>query len=702
MARTKRRSSRQAASRKRLKYLEPDTDDDYDYPSEDGFGPQTDLKPVLPSSEKPRRHGTRAAIPQTRSKAISKSKKPARRPRLKPIGAPRKLNRRWRDGIDNTPVYKEFSGPSDRKIPAWTSLPLEILRQIFVYGSLPLLEQTGTASGNATWLIKAARTCKAFALPALEAYYYAPPVHSELEPHHLLELMRLPKTSRYIDYNIKVKRLSLDVRRLAYKAHNRPIFDLSQMVEELPQLQHLEIQHPKDSPPFRPLDVPSWYYPKTLFQAFEQIGHRLKTWRWSRDMISTRDPVDMYNDLAKVHSGRAFEYLKHLIVCGFDFNNSAEPQPEDGSDTVLPGLATSIAVLPNLNDLTFISCDIVMESFLQRIPQHLQRLELTNCLEVTSDILKQYLITSGTHLRELRLDHNTSLNLAFLTGLKANCPKLQILKMDLRYYSERVNSNDAEPLYDELLTAQDIPTWPATLRHIELVHLQRWSADAAQNLFRSLVDSAADLPDLRFLVLQAHINIAWRDRVGFRDQWIKCLQRVYLRKHEPPKPYLGSIRQFKLYKQAKAAGRVLPSNVDDIRGGFDSEDGVETGHKISHILISPCKSHEGDTDIVSDSSPNPRRTMRRSGRLAESQASKSGPSPPSETEPESAEDDSDDWRRQREKHVQGLCEVVDIRIDNQRPRESQWTEGDFLDSEASGDEDWHEGADSDADDGYAW
>ncbi|KXL41762.1 hypothetical protein M433DRAFT_150181 [Acidomyces richmondensis BFW] len=698
MAGTKRRSSRQAASRKRLKYLEPDTDDDYDYPGEDDLEPQTELKPHISSTSNSRRLVTRAARPQTRSKAVSKSRKAAR-PRLKPVGAPRKLSRRWRDGSDNTSMYVGFKGPSDHKIPAWTSLPLEILRQIFIYASSPLLEQTGTASGNAGWLIKVARTCRAFALPAFEAYYYAPPIHSELEPHLLLELMRLPKASQYIDYNVKVRRLCLDVRRLAYKAHNRPIFDLSQLVAELPQLQHLEIQHPKDRPPFRPLDVQSWYYPKMLFQVLEQSGQRLKTWRWSRDMIGTRNSVEMYNDMAMIHSGRAFEYLERLIVCSFDFNNSAEPQSEDGSDAILPGLATSIAVLPNLRDLTFISCDVVMEGFLQRLPQRLQRLELTNCLEVTSDILNQYLMTSGATLRELRLDHNTSLNLAFLTGLKANCPRLQILKMDLRYYSELVNSNDAEPLYDELLTAQDVPTWPATLRHIELVHLQRWSADAAQNLFRSLVDGATDLPDLRYLVLQAHINIAWRDRVGFRDQWIKRLQRVYLRKSDPPNPNLGSIRQFKLYNQAKAGGRAPMSDAVEIAGGVHSDDGVQTGRRIPHVDIVPDKSG-GDTDGFSDSSPDQCRATRRSGRLADNQALKFGPSSADEKEAEPAQDDSDDWSRQPENHIQGLCEVVDIRIDNQRPCESQWTEGDFLDSEASGDEDWHEGVDIDADDGY--
>jgi hypothetical protein len=50
-----------------------------------------------------------------------------------------------------------------------------------------------------------------------------------------------------------------------------------------------------------------------------------------------------------------------------------------------------------------------------------------------------------------------------------------------------------------------------------------------------------------------------------------------------------------------------------------------------------------------------------------------------------------------------MCDVVVIRIDNQRPRETQYNEGDFLDDEVSGDEDWN-GYDDIGDVGhsYAW
>jgi hypothetical protein len=48
-----------------------------------------------------------------------------------------------------------------------------------------------------------------------------------------------------------------------------------------------------------------------------------------------------------------------------------------------------------------------------------------------------------------------------------------------------------------------------------------------------------------------------------------------------------------------------------------------------------------------------------------------------------------------------MCNVVKIRIDNQRPTETQFNEADFLDDELSGDEDWA-GADWEPPDRHAW
>lgn len=59
-------------------------------------------------------------------------------------------------------------------------------------------------------------------------------------------------------------------------------------------------------------------------------------------------------------------------------------------------------------------------------------------------------------------------------------------------------------------------------------------------------------------------------------------------------------------------------------------------------------------------------------------------------------------REEAELYIQGLCDVVDVMIDNLRPAEEQLREDDFLDEEASGDEDWNGDDDVPGDSRYAW
>ncbi|KAK5109210.1 hypothetical protein LTR62_007192 [Meristemomyces frigidus] len=661
-----------------------------------------------------RQKTSRRSQPQGRGKTnLDKSKKIAKLS-LSNIGK----KRRW-NTAGATPK-REFTGPSDGMKPDWTSLPISVLRDMFIFASRPVHEQTRVASANVDWLMKTARVCPAFTIPALEAYYLSPALHTNLQPHHLLELLQIPSEKQYMNYKVKIKSLSIDVRRLAYTATGKGLFDISLLTQQCQQLQHLEISHPVDEPPFRPINIRPWHYPSDLFDRLEQHDIRLRSWRWSRNMIPVPNADKMYEFMMKTHTSRAFERLEKLTVCGYDWNDSAEPvELEDDAipAAAAPGLATSISLLAALKDLTFISCEVLVDKFLERLPPNLERLEITNCLELTSTILHSYLLTHGSQLRELVLNHNSALNLTFLTSLKAACPRLEILKMDLRYYSEKINSNDAEPLYDELLGNDDIPTWPPTLRHLELTQLQRWEAEAAEHLFQSLVDSSPDLPDLRKLILHSHIDIPWRQRAAFRDQWIDRLQHVYARRAEAPNPYLGSKKMFRQWKQAQAGGWKIEGSSAGKAKLDDPEDEDEeflVGSSVRDVVMPPAKEHEGDTDVFSESSPEKKDVqpgtddgvprIRRSTRVAESVVRHSLPASSAESQSDDgeAEDEiNDDGRNTLQ--IQGLCTIVDIRIDNQRPRETEFTIGDFLDEERSGDEEWNEsGDDGEERGGYAW
>lgn len=331
MAGSKRRSSRQVA--KRSIYAEPDTDDE-DFEFEYGRRQSTediDEYHAEPEAElpAPKRRKTAATRrkPQTRSsgKSTQSTLKAAFR-----IGKPRKSNSKafsHRIQEEEREKSKVFSGPSDGKIPDWTALPMLILQDIFTYATLPA--DGGIVRSDLAWLFRTARTCRAFARPALEAYYHSPTLYASQHMHDFLDLLQ-PRTDRYLDYNVKVMRLDVDVRGLAYVAPGKPAFDLSALMRQLPRMQHMEIHHPEHVAPFRPVKVGRWTFnPTQLFQAMDDTKMRLKTWRWSRNLISNDSFVNLYEMMAAAHERKMFAGLERLVVCGFNVSDSAEPTVEE-------------------------------------------------------------------------------------------------------------------------------------------------------------------------------------------------------------------------------------------------------------------------------------------------------------------------------------------------------------------------------------
>ena len=180
-------------------------------------------------------------------------------------------------------------------------------------------------SADVSWLLKAARTCRAFALPALEAYYQSPVLLNTLQPHELAELLRRPDETRYMNYNVKIKHLQIDVEILAHVAHNRPLFNLSALIAQLPQLQNLEIVSQKHLPPYR-LDRPQrWSLPMpAMLQVMSELGVHLKSWRWSRDFVVKETPEELFNMMVAAHTSKPFERLDHLTMTGFNFDGFTE------------------------------------------------------------------------------------------------------------------------------------------------------------------------------------------------------------------------------------------------------------------------------------------------------------------------------------------------------------------------------------------
>ena len=142
---SKRRSVRQLAGRKRASiYYEPDTDDDF---GEESNGERD----FLPEPRRKKQKLDRRSKPQTRSHAQSRKNLPKSSRPGRPSRSARRKQPSKKTQVLGAPLKKKekkvegFTGPSDKKIPAWTSLPIEILRDIFIFAAQPIHEQTTTA-----------------------------------------------------------------------------------------------------------------------------------------------------------------------------------------------------------------------------------------------------------------------------------------------------------------------------------------------------------------------------------------------------------------------------------------------------------------------------------------------------------------------------------------------------------------------------
>ncbi|KAK0650220.1 hypothetical protein DIS24_g7007 [Lasiodiplodia hormozganensis] len=679
-AATRATAVRAGRKRSRISYREPSTDEEEEIITSD------DEEEAIGSARKRRRRN--AGVPQSQPQDSTR-RRGAKHPRR---------NAQSKKPTDPFPAATKKLAvlESDGVVPDWASLPYEVLLQIFIFASDPLHDEDFRPTTNVPWLASTARVCKSFMEPALTALYRRPPLLTIDKPHKLLELLSDTTAKHCINYNVKVRRLEFDApSTLAYTWSGKQ-FEIGDLIPFVPQLTEISIVHPQDRPPFRTLNRSGrWHYSQALFTSLAASKIRLKSWNWNSNFRS-RDH-DLFW-MGGIHQLDAFQRLEHLSLFNFGPESFAvvtnDEGPEHSGRSSKQVLADNLALLPELKSLSFECCQVLDADFLPLLKENLHHLTIVNCHHVTSEILRDFLISHGSQLESLTLNHNQTLDISFLPDLKRACPKLQALKMDLNYFDSHDTFRDSEPKYFDLLKDDEVPSWPTTLQVIEMNQLRQWTSAAAENFFSSLLDSAEELPDLRILVLKAILNIGWRDRASFRDKWIGRLQRVFLRKSSPPNPHLMSGPTGRLRHVA-----VTPRAKDKAPFWTAGED-----------------AHSADENPDDSSAParrlRPRRAVATTSAADDTSASSSSSS--SEAEPSSAEDEDDhhrssdenggskDWKHTREKFIQGMCEIVDIRIDNLRPREEQFNENDFLDSEVSGDEDWNGEDNFVADDGYAW
>ncbi|TLS23720.1 uncharacterized protein PpBr36_06297 [Pyricularia pennisetigena] len=592
-------------------------------------------------------------------------------------------------------LYRPEPGP---RLP-WSELPYLLLVEVFSFAAAPLNDYA-----SVSWLLATSRICRAFAEPALTALYRNPPLLDVAMAHGLVQHLEKPPSQTRFNYRQKVERLEIDVGLVAHPTYNRQHLDLESLVKNCPRLASLELFHQKDNPPYRDLDDRlRWQYPAGLFQGLAASGTHLQSWRWNSRLAG---PDLSFNAIKMIHESPSFSRLRKVAFVNYQMPSLlAKNVDEVEIDAMDKKEAETIATLfqdclPELKHLVFESCTIVNEHLLPLLPTTLEHLELVNCWDVTADSLAEFLRSHGHHMLHLSLHHNQSLSLAFLPLLGECCPKLETLQMNLTYYKHHSSYDDSQPAYDELLLADQVPKWPRNIRVVAIENMRKWSPEAAEVFFQSFIDCAAEMPDLRVLSFKVMLNIPWRQRSAMREAWELRLKRCFERKPKSPMPW-RSIKDVPLQCDADAKARMMEKakrGLPDRSGAVDEP--TRRSGRISEL------------SERSSQSSSAARGLRSKGRETISYAE-----PDTDDEDLEDEDLGDDEESSRETaeeksrpssshdesyFVHGLCDVVDIRFDNQKPTEMQFGMDDFLDQEdAVSDDDW-DGDDDAEDERYAW
>ncbi|KAF7588794.1 hypothetical protein BBP40_005225 [Aspergillus hancockii] len=652
------------SNRMPVSYREDSTDDGFEWSltDEDLEAPvpaEAPTRSSYPSSE-PSNHRNPERPPRKRTVATrSQTKRSKRVSTKKRLELGRPLNKRRKVEEDVVP----FVGSGD--IPPWQTLPYQILFDIFYSAAYPLVdERTATRNSSVQWLVNASLLCRAFHEPALAALYHCPPLLPPAKAHSLLHLLSKPQESLSTNYINKIRELHIDAEALLLcKSGPLGYFELPRLIEKAPQLKILRLYHSHDYIVGLPLwQRTKWVYPESLFTSLISSSIRLRGWDWNSRFMETKR---LLPSMMEKHLRPAFNGLRELRLLHIASKDS-DGDDAEGSNEREVVLAMALKELPELCRLEFLECSIVNEHLLPHLPSTLTSLTINNCDEVTTANFSAFLASHGQHLRELSLSHNRHLSMSFIVGLAQSCWKLEKFKMDISIH-DLSSYHDVEPHFRELLSASEVPTWPVTLQDIELIQLRKWDDTTAHVFFTSLIDAAPDLHNLRRLVISAILKIGWRDRASFREKWIGRLEKVFLRHSAAPNPTLSTIppvsKRLAPVKSAESAA------VDDVPAQSDVPgSGLSTPSKRKSARLAERKLFEVEDDVGCT--------------------------------PHSAVPDSDD--DQKALTVQGMCDVVMVRIDNQRPSETQFNEEDFLDDEVSGDEDWN-GVDMDAGDtSHAW
>ncbi|TRX89248.1 hypothetical protein FHL15_009821 [Xylaria flabelliformis] len=671
----------------------------------------TDDRP-LTRTLRPIRNKRKSSAPATPA-TPAKSARSIKRQRVQPPAGGTSLLRRQNVRSKNA-VDDSLLDNSLVCLP-WHSLPYHVWLRVFDFVAAPIRDPASRADDLAEavgTLISGARTCRSTAEPALAALYTCPPFRRAYtnSPQttfvRFLETLALPPSKTLIRYRPKVEILRIDVDALLSRKVNGLQLQLHQVIKNLPRLSCLELYHPLDDAPYRDLSMNlRWKLSKDdLLNGLtpppdgdSAVGDKttttsLKSWRWNSRLAPTDLSLDR---LQEMHALPGFQSLRKLAYVNYQLpsmtqfsaraRNSQEAQNSDLQAIV--NLAASISALPDLQHLVIESSTLANGSLLERLPKTLKHLELVNCWEVTSEDLSAFLMSHGNSLVHLTLKHCQSLSLGFLPVLATSCPNLAHLEMDLSYFRHHESYADNKPEYATLLEVDQVPTWPSSIQSIEIIHMRNWSRAAAEMFFGSLMKNAKALPNLRRLEFKVILNIEWRQRQEMRRSLADQMTRVFKRKQSSPKEQKTlhqydemrskSIDETDMLRFAtRRSSRIIYQSSKSV----SNKDGTSASGKRNLSQALPTRrslkslkaitstfdadDEESSEDELSQGHVNTRRNKSRTATAREAGL-------------------------RDEEFIHGLCDIVDIQVDNQRPAERQYDMDDFLDSPEQSDPEWN-------------
>ncbi|GAW15850.1 hypothetical protein ANO14919_052720 [Xylariales sp. No.14919] len=637
---------------------------------------------------------------------------PTKRQRLQPAVAKiPPLRHRHRSRSNDT---VDDSLPDDSVFPSWCTLPYHVWLRVFGFVAAPIRNPASRIDDFTEavhTLLSGARTCRSTAEPALAALYKCPPFYRAYNKSpqasfvQFLQTLALAPSKTLIRYRPKIEILRIDVDTFFTRKVNGHQLQLKQVLKHLPRLACLELYHPADDPPYRDLkNHLRWRLSKDdlldglalLPDGDASVGDKttttsLKSWRWN----SRLTPVDLSLErLSEIHAHPGFRSLRKLAYVNYQLPSTTqfsararESQEAQNRDLqAIAHLAASINALPDLQHLVIESSTLANGLLLDRLPKTLTHLELINCWEITSEDMSTFLMSHGNSLVQLTLKHCQSLSLGFLPVLGTSCPNLAHLEADLSYFRHHESYADNKPEYATLLEVGQVPTWPSSIQSIEIINMRNWTRAAAEMFFSSLMKNAKALPNLRRLEFKVILNIDWRQRQELRRSLADQMTRVFERKSAPP-------------KERRAIRQHSEMKLEDVNEAQMSEPTTRRSARITNQTSTPAPNRD-------DASHPSRRNLSKAVTVRRNLGSFKSLSTFDADDEDSSEDElsmGDPGTRlsqsrtttaraaglRGEEFIHGLCDVVDIQVDNQRPAERQYDMDDFLDSPEHSDTEWN-------------